>query len=525
MRDFDRFTLQRLSRRHLLQAASAIAGIGLVSGLPGCRISSQPLIEGDPFGLGVASGDPHPDGVVLWTRLQPDPLGETGAGLPNEMISVRWQVARDEGMTDVVREGAEPAVPELAHTVHVEVEGLEPARVYYYQFRVGDALSPVGRTKTAPAADASPSELRFAFASCSDWQNGFFTAYGAMAQEDLDLVIHLGDYIYEYGPQEDAVRQHNSPEIMTLDDYRRRYALYKSDPNLQAAHAAFPWSVTWDDHETDNNYADLVSEEEGVGPEAFEARRAAAYQAYYEHMPLRRSSLPRGAQLQLYRRLTFGRLAEFSILDTRQYRSDQPCGDGLEPRCAAALDPEMTLTGPEQEQWLLNGLGASAARWNFIGQQTMMAQYDWQAGEGQAFNMDQWDGYLAARQRILGYLGGAEVSNPVVLTGDIHSSWVHDLTLDFDDPNARTVATELITTSISANFPAEFIEPVEAALSDNPHANYFNGRERGYVRVTVTPETLTSEVRTVSSITDREAEVSTAARFVVENAQPGAQQG
>lgn len=511
-----------MNRRQLLRAASVIAGVGWASAVPGARILAQARFSSNPFALGVASGDPLPDGVVLWTRLAPNPLGATGEGVPQELIQVAWAVATDERMANIVQRGTAPAAPELAHSVHAEVTGLEPNRVYYYQFTVGSFQSAIGRTKTAPGATSSPSALKFAFCSCSDWQNGYFTAYKAMADDQLDVVFQLGDYIYEYGPDPKGVRQHNSAEIITLEDYRRRYALYHTDANLQAAHASAPWVVTWDDHEVENNYAgDIPEDKQPVEP--FKTRRAAAYQAYYEHMPLRRSSLPMGTQLQLYRRLNFGDLASFSILDTRQYRTDQPNDDGLKPRNAAVTDPNATLMGPAQERWLLEGLGASQTRWNLIAQQVMMAQFDWQAGQGQVFNMDQWDGYLAARQRLLGFMATRKPNNPVVLTGDIHSSWVHDLKVDFDNPTSETVGTELITTSISADFPTQFIAPVTAALADNPHAKFFDGANRGYVRAELTRDRLTAQFQAVSSIKEPTATMRTLATFVVENGKPGAQ--
>ena len=513
---------QELSRRALLKAAATVAGVGLVSLTPGARVLAAPRFSAYPFALGVASGDPLPTSVILWTRLSTDPLGATGAGLPGVAVAVNWRVATDEKLENVVRQGYALAVPELAHSVHVDVRGLESGREYFYAFRLGSEQSPVGRTKTTPALGSRIDKLRFAFLSCSDWQNGYFTAYDGLSQESLDFALHLGDYIYEYGPDPKGVRQHNGPEIISLEDYRRRYALYKSDKALQAAHAAFPWMVVPDDHEVENNMAALIPEDKQP-LEPFVARRAAAYQAYYENQPLRRMSLPQGNAIQLYRRFTFGDLAEFAMLDTRQYRTDQPCDDGLKPRCAAVTDPNATLTGPAQEKWLLEGLGASQARWNVIGQQVMMAQFDWQAGQGQVFNMDQWDGYLTGRNRILGYLQQAKPSNPVVLTGDIHSSWVHDLKADFDDPKSATLGTELIATSISADFPAQFIAPVTAALADNPHTRYFNGTDRGYVRCELTPQTWTTDFRVTSSIKEVSATMRTHATFVQQSGVAGAQ--
>ncbi|MBW4559338.1 MAG: alkaline phosphatase [Trichormus sp. ATA11-4-KO1] len=508
----------RCRRRSFLLGAGFLTGLTITSQWH--PVLANPRFSGYPFSLGVASGDPLPDSVVIWTRLAPNPL--FGGGMPQNNVPVRWRVALDEKMRRVVRRGTALATPELAHSVHVDVRGLDPDRWYWYQFQVGREVSPIGRTRTAPAFFGSISQLNFAFVSCQDWQNGFYTAFRHLAEENLDLVVHLGDYIYEDGPRSGAPRQHNGPEIITLNDYRNRHALYKTDSNLQAAHAAFPWIVTWDDHEVDNNYANLIPEDDQT-LEAFTKRRANAYQAYYEHMPLRRSSLPNGPDMLLYRRFTFGNLAEFNVLDTRQYRTDQPCDDGLKPRCPEAFDPNATMTGSEQEKWLLTGLDQSRSRWNIIAQQTMFAQYNFNSNPDIAvFNMDQWDGYVVARNRLLNFLNQRQPSNPVVITGDIHSSWVHDLKLDFNNPNSPTVGTEFIGTSISSDFPSQFIAPVQASLSNNPHTKFFDGAFRGYVRCQLTPALWQTDYRVVSSIIDLNASVKTLASFVVENGQSGA---
>ena len=294
----------------------------------------------------MCSGDPAPDGVVLWTRLALDPLN--GGGMPRQPISVQWQVATDDRMSRVVRSGTATASPDWAHSVHVEVTGLEPHRWYWYQFRAGSEMSPIGRTRTFPRAQSDVDRLRFAIASCQHFEVGLYTAYQHMAEEDLDLVMHLGDYIYENPGRDNLVRKHVGGELLTIDDYRNRYAQYRSDPALRAAHASFPFLVVWDDHEVDNNYAGL-NDENGTPVEQFALRRAAGYKAYYEHMPLRRSSIPKGALLQLYRPFTYGTLASISMLDTRQYRTDQPCGDNVQLPCAdvtgSACDAAGTRTG------------------------------------------------------------------------------------------------------------------------------------------------------------------------------------
>lgn len=517
--DCDRLLGTQYKRRSFLLGAGFLTGLAVTSQLR--PVWAQPRFSSYPFSLGVASGDPLPDGVVLWTRLAPDPLN--GGGMPPNAVSVRWQIASDENLRNVVFQGTELATPELAHSVHVDVRGLQPERWYWYQFRVGDVLSPIGRTRTAPASFSSVQQLNFAFVSCQDWQNGYYTAYQNIVDENLDLIVHLGDYIYEYGPQSGGPRQHNSAEIVTLRDYRDRHALYKTDPNLQGAHAAFPWIVTWDDHEVENNYANLIPED-NQSQQAFITRRANAYQAYYEHMPLRQSSLPKGPNMLLYRRFKFGDLAEFNVLDTRQYRTDQPCDDGLKPRCSQAFDPKATMTGARQEGWLFRGLDQSQSRWNVIAQQTILAEYDFDGRPGiGVFNVDQWDGYVAARNRLLNFLDTRRPSNPVVITGDIHSSWVNDLKVDFDNPNSATVGTEFVGTSITSDFPTAFIAPVQRALPDNPHTKFFDGAFRGYVRCNLTRERWQSDFRVVSSITEQTASVSTLASFVVQNGQPGAQ--
>ena len=508
----------RLGRRGFLVGAGALAGLTLVGGRPS-PVAAWPRSAAYPFSLGVASGDPLPDGVVLWTRLAPDPL--SGGGMPREPVDVEWTIWTDDNGPRAVQYGLTTALPELAHSVHVDVRGLEPGRWYWYRFRVGDEESPIGRTRTAPAPGAEVERLRFAFASCQNWEHGYYTAYRHMAAEELDLVVHLGDYIYEGPAQPNRPRQHDGPETTTLEQYRGRHALYKTDPDLQAAHAAFPWVVTWDDHEVANNYAGAVAGDR-ISREAFLARRAAAYRAYWEHLPLRPSSMPAGAQLPLYRRLGWGNLAELSVLDTRQYRTDQPCGDGLQPLCAEALDAAATMAGPEQERWLLEGLDASPARWNVIAQQVMMARLDLKPGPEQQFIMDHWSGYPAARDRILNFLALRRPSNPVVITGDIHSSWVADLKADWDDPGSATVGTELVGTSISSGGDGADSRPeVDAALPENPHFKFYNGR-RGYVRCELTSARWQADFRVLPSVTAPGAPIATVASFVVEDGRPGA---
>jgi alkaline phosphatase D len=507
-----------IDRRRFLIGAGALSGLALMEALPSYAQAPAPKFTADPFTLGVASGDPLPDGVVLWTRLAPDPVN--GGGMPAQSVTVKWEVAADDQMKEIVRRGTAVASAELGHSVHVEVQGLKPAQRYWYRFMAGDAVSPVGRTRTAPALGARLDRLRFAFASCQHYEAGFFTAYKYMAEEELDLVVHLGDYIYEGGAVAERQRRHNSPEIITLDDYRNRYALYKNDPHLKLAHAAFPWIVTWDDHEVDNNYAGDVPEDK-QSREAFLERRAHAYQAYYEHMPLRRTSLPRGADMRLYRRLRFGDLAEFNVLDTRQYRTDQPCGDGNKTLCPEALDPKATIMGAEQERWLLKNLSGSKALWNVVAQQVMMARWDSAAGTDKRLSMDKWAGYQAGLNRFLDFLRERKPSNPVVITGDIHSNWVADLKADFDDPASAVVGTEFVGTSITSGGDGMDMRPdVEKQMGENPHIKFYNG-QRGYVRCDVNPKRWQSDYRVVAAVSKPDQPINTRASFVVENGKPG----
>ena len=366
------------TRRGVLLGAGSLAAAAALSRLPLDLAYGSPARHGaDPFTLGVASGDPASDSVVLWTRLAPEPLTADG-GMEPRPVEVRWELAKDPGMRRTVRRGKTTAWPSFAHSVHVEVDHLDPGREYFYRFTTGHAASPVGRTRTAPRGRVD--DLTFAFVTCQKWDDGFYPAYREIAREDLDFVVHLGDYTYEYGiandkgPRKPQLPPEFATETVTLDRYRLQHALYKTDPHLRAAHAAHPFAVTWDDHEVVNDY---------VGEDtALFTRRANGYRAFYEHLPLRQESIPRGPSMPIYRRMTWGDLAEFSVLDTRQYRAAPPCGYGEAPRCDATLESRPNMTGPDQERWLLKGLDRSRARWNIIAQQVLMAQLDHDGDDG-----------------------------------------------------------------------------------------------------------------------------------------------
>jgi alkaline phosphatase D len=508
-----------VSRRLFLAYASSLSAVPLLGRMASARSSVQSF-SANPFAVGVASGDPSPTGIVLWTRLAPRPL-EPGGGMNPEPIDVAWEIADDEAMKTVVQRGTTVATPQLGHSVHVEVDGLDPDRWYWYRFRAGDAESPVGRTRTVPKSDATPDKLSIAFASCQHYEAGYYTAYQHMAEDDLDLVFHLGDYIYEGPAKDGGVRKHVGGEIMTLDDYRIRHALYKSDPFLQAMHARCPWMVTWDDHEVDNNYANDISEHEEVSPSDFLVRRAAAYQAYYEMMPLRRTSLPNGPSMQLYRKLAYGNLAEFLVLDTRQFRSNQPNGDGLRRLNAAAKSPQQTIMGARQKQWVKDSLSDSPATWNVLAQQVMMAMVDQRAGDKKRYSMDQWPGYTHERCELIQFIEDRKIGNPIVITGDIHTNWVNNLRVDDRHAETPVVATEFVGTSITSGSSRPNKREEELLMAENPCVQFYNA-ERGYVRSTITPKHWTSDYRVVDDVTRPDGAVSTRASFVVEAGTAGA---
>jgi alkaline phosphatase D len=479
-----------------------------------------PSLPAELFALGVASGDPLPDSVILWTRLVSDPLAGDG-GLPEAPLPVRWEVAASEAFDDVVASGDAVAEPALAHSVHIDASGLEADTWYWYRFSVGERTSPVGRTRTAPEAGDDAERLRFVFASCQNYQEGYWPAHHEIAAEDIDLVVFLGDYIYEEAPVADQVRTYRSEAPADLAGYRSRYGEYKADPALQAAHAHVPWVCTWDDHEVQNNYAGDVPQSPGATGASgeFHDRRAAAYQAYYEHMPLRVEP-PDGPDATLYRSVGWGDLARFYVLDGRQYRSEQACDvpQDLGLSCDAVADDERTMLGDEQEAWLGDALAGSSATWNVVAQQTIVSKITVPLGADEGLNLDQWDGYPAARRRLVDQL--REVGNPVVITGDIHASGVGVVTDDPDDDSSPPLVPELVGTSISSIIPPELVALVEAAAAASPSVRYVQPRQRGYVVCDVTPEALDASFRYVSTTVAPQAEVTTGARWVLAAGDP-----
>lgn len=518
-------------RNFLAHSARLLSLAALASAFPTKAASRSPAY---PFSLGVASGSPRPDSVVLWTRILPDPLDAQSSG--QQPYAVRWEIAEDEAFRQIAAKGQATALPELAHSVHVDATGLRPDRWYWYRFMLGDAVSPAGRTRTAPAAVAMPASLRLAFASCQHWEFGQYAAHRYIAAEAPDLVAFLGDYIYEWGPYElahPASPRRRSNESITLADYRARYAQYKSDPHLQASHLAAPWIVTWDDHEVANDYANDRDERLDTN---FFARRAAAYQAFYEHMPLRLSSLPDGPQrfahLRIYERYDWGRLARFHVLDDRQYRSYHACqragrggSDSVTASCTDLADPVRTLLGSAQEAWLMEGFASSRAKWNILAQQTFMAQSSQvpvtSEDDGRFWN-DGWDGYPTARKRLLDGLVKHEVSNPVVISGDVHTFYAADIKANFfrkasaDNP---VVATEFCGTSVTSSSRPQ--SRTDQYVAQNPHIKYGRSDRRGYVMMEVKPSGATVRFQALDDVRLAESGQSTIASFAIEDGRAG----
>jgi alkaline phosphatase D len=504
-----------ISRRRFLLASVLAPALARASG-------SMPKFSAYPFSLGVASGYPAADGVALWTRLAPEPL--KGGGMAPDPVEVRWEVAEDAGFKRIVRRGAAMAVPENAHAVHVEVEGLSPGREYWYRFMAGNEVSPEARTRTAPAAGKGDDKLRVAFASCQQYEQGYYVAHRHLAAENVDLVAFVGDYIYESSWGQNHVRKHPDPEPRTLADYRNRYALYKTDADLQKSHAAAPWIVTWDDHEVDNDYANDRSED--LDPD-FLARRAAAYKAFYEHMPMRRSVLVANG-MRIYGHLDWGSLARFHVLDDRQYRSHQVCprenrggSNIVGAECTARVESDGTLLGAEQERWLDASLGGSRALWNLVVQQTLFVPAGRTTDRGVHHWTDGWDGYPRARERLLRSLVERRPSNPVLLGGDVHFAMTANVHAAPDKPESPVVATEFLATSISSQGPSAF--NLRRIVTGNPHIRFARSSERGYGVLDIDRKELEARLRAVDTVKRNEASISTAATARVESGKPGLQ--
>lgn len=509
-----------ISRRRFVITGGSLA---LAPAILRLRAQTRTHFERDPFALGIASGSPTPTGVVLWTRIAPYPLAPLG-GVTQATIPVRWELANDEAMQDIVQSGNVNASAGEGFSLHVEVEGLESDRWYFYRFLAGDATSPLGRTRTAPAYDGEHQRLRFAVASCQHYEHGYFGAYRHIVDDNPDLILFLGDYIYGSKNRDgDIVRRHDAPPPRTLEDYRARYALYRGDPDLRAAHANCPWIMTWDDHEVRNNYAGDWAPRGDRGAK-FLRRRAAAYQAFYEHMPLPGVSPAGGSEMRLYSRYEFGKLLSFHVLDGRQYRSPPACagaGGRLGPECTERLDPARSYLGHAQERWLEQGFRDSNTGWNIIAQQTLLSPFDRKPGPESLFSADGWDGYPAARARLLDSLATHRPSNPVFVGGDLHAFVVAEVRRDYA-AHSPLLASEFVTSSISSRRRGSQ-RRLERLRRENPHMLLADGTARGYLRMEVTASELRADLRMMASNTTREAACHTMASYRVEDGKPGPQ--
>jgi len=515
-----------MNRRELLLAATKASALQAVSRLA----YSQPRLSDSPFQQGVASGSPTPDGVILWTKLVVD--GLLGAG--DYPIAVTWQVAHDEKFERVALEGMTTALPQLGHSVHVDLRALESDRWYFYRFIYGHGasaqISDVGRTRTAPALGSKTDRLRFAFASCQNWDHGYYAAYRQMVADNPDLVVFLGDYIYEYAspktPNASHPRRHELRTATTLTDYRDRYALYKSDPLLQAAHRAAPWLITWDDHEVQNDYASDRGEDLSAAQD-FLTRRAAAYQAFYEHLPLPASALVRGLAglgqndgVRVHQRVVWGDLANFHLLDCRQFRDYQACpkpnraGSAmvLASQCEELKNPARSMLGKPQEAWLAEGLALDAKQnatgrpWSVMAQSTLLAKINAPAGKEPRVWTDGWEGYPFARKRLLESMQAQPSLHPVILSGDVHLNVV---------ANVENTATEFCGTSLTSQ-TSWHPEREPTFYQDNPAINYFNSEKRSYALAEVTPKVWTTTLMGVEDVKNERSATTPIAKFAVE---------
>lgn len=522
-----------IERRTLIKAAGGLAVFSGLGGTPGLAQS----LGAYPFTLGVASGDPAPDGFVIWTRLATKPL-EHGGGMPMRTVPVGWEVAEDEGFVRIVASGRELARPELGHSVHVEVGGLKPAARYWYRFSAAGETSMTGTVRSAPAAGARADRLRIGVAGCQHYEAGLYTAYRHLSQEpDLDAIFHYGDYIYEgpggkgcpvsgTGPdkQRTCLRTHQGDEIYTLGDYRRRYAQYKTDPDLQAAHAAAAFLSSYDDHEVDNNWAG-VHDQDGTPSAIFQLRRAAAMQAWYENMPVRRAQFPTPAGVRMHRRIDYGDLMRVHVLDTRQYRSGLICNGKNVDHCLPMDDPSRpTILGAGQEAWLGEGL-VNGMRWNLLAQQVMVMPFLYPESRGPGrTNTDSWSGYPASREKLVAMIDERKLGNVVIATGDVHKHHAGVVPARAQALQGPAAATEFVCSSISSGGDGVALEADwQGVPASNPHCELIDGR-RGYQLFDIGRDQWRTDVCVVDRVTTPGGKVSRVARFAVEQNKPGLHQ-
>ena len=523
-------TKARASRRDLLQLA-----VAAVEPLSYALSPAQATLKHNPFSIGVASGSPNHHSVVLWTRLMAEP-GSSKTQFSDTDVSVKWEVADDEGFKVNRRAGQVVALAALAYSVHLELDGLQSDRWYFYRFQIGDAQSTTGRTRTLPHPEAMVQKLRVAYASCQRWEHGYFSAYDHMCQENLDMVLFLGDYIYEYAGAANPVRLPKGGWVNSLDDYRERYALHKSEKGLQAMHAQCPWLVTWDDHEVSNDYAGLERGQSGNISFNFAAQCARAYQAFYEHMPLRASALiksieglAQGAELRIYGQVPYGKLANIYLLDDRQYRDKQVCnksdghGSGfINPdQCEDWFNPKRSLLGLEQTKWLDQAFANAqkdARPWNVVAQQTIFGRRDFRIGAGYTLWNDGWDGYSAARQQMTQSMQNKALKNPVLIGGDVHENWVGHVMADAYKDDSAKLGVEFCGAGITARSAGNSKLP--ARLAENPHFIFADSERKGYGVVEFTAKQIQTELRVVDDVRQPQTKIETLAKFEVEAGVP-----
>lgn len=466
----------------------------------------------DPFGLGVASGDPLHDRVILWTRLVVEPTDATAT--PDQDVDVIWELATDEGFSDVLQQGLAVASPEHGHSVHVDVDGLDAATTYWYRFRVGDFTSAVGRTRTLPCDDAQVDSVRIGFTTCQRWPSGWYVVQRDMAAQQLDLVISLGDYIYEGGGGGRA-RDHSLSEPYDVVAYRDRYGLYKSDEDLRALHASAPFMAIWDDHEVDNNHAGLHSQDRGVDAADWAARRFAAYKVWWEHMPVR-GEPPTADALRIHRHATFGDLAQVLLLDGRQYRDDQPCNDRIGDRCDET-DDDREFLGAEQEAWFEERLQAADTRWVLLANPVVMLPMDF---GGVFLNPDQWDGYPTARQRLLDAVAAHASGTTVAFTGDIHASGVGFVPTDPFDTSSEPAIAEFVVPAATSWAGDNEIASVGSILGAQAHIEWWDFTMQGWVMAEVSPDRVVARYRLADDVTDPASAVREVRTWAVEHGTP-----
>ena len=517
-----------VSRRRLLTGlgTSALAAPFLLRASPSWSQGAPLIFETDPFKLGVASGDPDSTSVVLWTRLAPEPL-TLGGGLPKEPVPVDWEVGLNEQMTRIMFRGTAMARPETGYSVHALAQGLLPGRTYWYRFRAGEVESRIGRTRTLPTRDTATTRFQVALASCQRIEQGYFTAWADIAKRDLDMVLHVGDYIYEYAMKAEDMRMRMGFDVpaatlakpTNLNGYRLRHALYKLDPHLADAHAAHPFVVAFDDHEVMNNWTGDIGP--GLTRDAFLKLRAAAFQGYYENMPVREALQPQGASMRLYRAFEAGDLLRLSAIDTRQFRSPYACGKGDKMHCDERLAPGRSMIGEAQESWLLDQLGKNDTTWSLVGNQVMMMQCRYKDPALDIIDTDKWDGYADARRRLFDGIQARKTQGLVVATGDIHHAFAGDLKANFDDAKSPTLGAEFICTSIASGGDGSKGERAAAKIrADNPHIKFHNS-QRGYTLLDFDRKRCEASYHAVSKVSMPDGKMSNIGTFTVNAGKPG----